>query len=268
MKANVLKIYVNGVEDTNPTAVLGTNLYTSVGTTKNFSIGCTASTTTANEKHNGNMDDFTYWTVAKTDKEVSDLMNGTLVGTEANLAFLLDYENNLTDKSPVANVLVNTGITYAATTLSRTQAQNITFNALSAINTSDADVALTATASSTLAVQYTSSNTAVATIVAGKIHPVGVGTATITAYQPGDQTTSYAESTQLLTVNAVITSANAADDADVTVKVVNNKLEVTGAEAAVRAFTATGAEVDATKALKAGIYIVKVAGKTVKVSVR
>jgi len=42
-------------------------------------------------------------------------------------------------------------------------------------------------ASSGLPLTYTSSNTAVATVVAGKVHIVGVGTSTITAYQAGNQ---------------------------------------------------------------------------------
>jgi hypothetical protein len=66
----------------------------------------------------------------------------------------------------------------------------------------------------------------------------------------------------------IIAATKTVDADGITVKVVNNKLEVTGTDAAVRAFAVTGAEVDATKALNAGIYIVKVAGKTVKVSVR
>jgi hypothetical protein len=44
-----------------------------------------------------------------------------------------------------------------------------------------------ATASSGLAVSYASSNTAVATIVNGKVHVLGEGTSTITASQGGDQ---------------------------------------------------------------------------------
>lgn len=64
--------------------------------------------------------------------------------------------------------------------------QSITFGALSPRTVSDADFAPVATASSGLSVSYTSSNTAVATIVAGKIHIVGAGTTTITALQTGD----------------------------------------------------------------------------------
>jgi hypothetical protein len=65
-------------------------------------------------------------------------------------------------------------------------AQTITFAAMPAMRVGDDDYPLTATASSGLAVNYASSAPAVATIVGGKIHVVGSGTATITATQPGD----------------------------------------------------------------------------------
>lgn len=51
------------------------------------------------------------------------------------------------------------------------------------------------------------------------------------------------------------------------VAVVNRKLVVTGTTAPVQAFTVTGTQVDATKALLPGIYLVRVAGQTCKVSV-
>lgn len=72
-----------------------------------------------------------------------------------------------------------------------------------------ADVALNATASSGLTVTYTSSNLAVATIVAGKVHIVGIGNSTITASQPGDGVNYNAAPNvaQVITVNPVITFA-------------------------------------------------------------
>ena len=64
--------------------------------------------------------------------------------------------------------------------------QTISFPALPAKTYGDADFDPGAIASSGLAVSYTSSNPAVATIVSGKIHIVGVGTSTITASQAGN----------------------------------------------------------------------------------
>jgi hypothetical protein len=55
-----------------------------------------------------------------------------------------------------------------------------------------ADFSAGATASSGLTVSLASSNMAVATIVSGNIHVIGVGTATITASQAGSGTYSAA----------------------------------------------------------------------------
>ncbi|MEI6554536.1 MAG: DNRLRE domain-containing protein [Paludibacter sp.] len=80
--------------------------------------------------------------------------------------------------------------------------QTITFAALASKITTDADFSPGATASSTLAVTYASSNTAVATIVSNQIHIIGVGTTTITASQAGNTTYNAApDISQSLTVN-------------------------------------------------------------------
>jgi len=83
------------------------------------------------------------------------------------------------------------------------KSQTIIFGALSAKTLQDADFTPGAVASSALAVTYTSSNTAVATILNGKIHLVGSGTATITASQTGNATFAAATPVQqILTVGA------------------------------------------------------------------
>src|SRR5262249_41514634 len=65
--------------------------------------------------------------------------------------------------------------------------EQITFPALSAVTTADADFAPGATSTNTnVAITYTSSDPTVATIVSGNIHIVGAGTVTITAHQAGD----------------------------------------------------------------------------------
>ncbi|MEY2881947.1 MAG: endoglucanase-related protein glucosyl hydrolase family 9 protein [Verrucomicrobiota bacterium] len=80
-------------------------------------------------------------------------------------------------------------------------AQSITFGALAAKNFGDPAFALTATASSALAVSYGSSNTAVATVSGNTVTLVGAGTATITANQPGNTNFNAAPSVpQTLTV--------------------------------------------------------------------
>jgi hypothetical protein len=81
--------------------------------------------------------------------------------------------------------------------------QTITFSAIPQKQMGDADFDGGATASSGLPVTYSSSNTAVASIVDNKIQLVGVGTTTITAFQTGS--TNYVVATpvnQTLTVVA------------------------------------------------------------------
>lgn len=64
--------------------------------------------------------------------------------------------------------------------------QSITFAPLPSKTTSDADFALTATASSNLALTYMSGDSSVATVSGSTVHIVGAGTTTITASQAGD----------------------------------------------------------------------------------
>ena len=84
------------------------------------------------------------------------------------------------------------------------QNQTINFNVLPLKTAGDADFSPLATASSGLEVSYTSSNTAVATIVNGNIHIVGGGSSIITASQVGDDYYNPAISvSQNLSVSAV-----------------------------------------------------------------
>ena len=88
-------------------------------------------------------------------------------------------------------------------TFALTQSQSITFGVLSAVTYGDAPFSLNATASSGLAVSYTSSNASVATVAAnGTLTIVGAGNTTITANQTGNATYSAAtDVSQTLTVN-------------------------------------------------------------------
>jgi YD repeat-containing protein len=72
--------------------------------------------------------------------------------------------------------------------------QTINFKPLTAIIYGAQDIAPGATANSGLAVNYTSANAAVATIVNGKLHIIGAGTSTITASQPGNGSYNAAKS--------------------------------------------------------------------------
>jgi hypothetical protein len=93
--------------------------------------------------------------------------------------------------------------------------QIITFASLPNKGVGDVDFAPGATASSGLTVSYVSSNSKVATIVAGKIHVVGEGSSTITAKQAGNASwTAAPDAAQTFTVGGkaapVITWANPA----------------------------------------------------------
>jgi len=114
------------------------------------------------------------------------------------------------------------------------QAQTINFVAIGTKLLGDADFNPSATASSGLAATYTSSDESVATIVSGKVHIVGTGTATITASQAGDNVYAPAPSqTQVLTV--VITNdtqPTAVMGTPFTYTITNN--------ASLNSFTATG----------------------------
>ena len=77
--------------------------------------------------------------------------------------------------------------------------QTITFSSIGVSTYGDTE-ALSATASSGLAVAYQSSNTAVATIVNNELTLVGVGEVTITAIQPGDDSFEATEQTQDISV--------------------------------------------------------------------
>ncbi len=98
----------------------------------------------------------------------------------------------------------NYTIGYAAGTLTIGQAsQSITFTSLPAKVYGDADFSLAATASSGLAVSYTSSNPLVATVDAsGNVHIISAGTTNITASQAGNSNYLAATAaTQNITVN-------------------------------------------------------------------
>jgi gliding motility-associated-like protein len=92
----------------------------------------------------------------------------------------------------------------SAATISIAVANSLVFAAIPAKTYGTADFSPGATAGSS-AIVYTSSNTAVATIVSGKIHLAGVGTSTITATSDGKSLT------QTLTVNPATLTITAAD---------------------------------------------------------
>ncbi|MEZ5070265.1 MAG: MBG domain-containing protein [Bacteroidales bacterium] len=126
------------------------------------------------------------WVGAATTATVTGLAPGTTYHFKAR-AF------NLSGSS-------NWGLRQTATTLQGTQ--TITFGALDAVDYGDAAFDLTATASSGLAVSYTSSDVSVATVSGSTVTIVGPGTTDITASQGGNaQYTAAVPVVQDLVVN-------------------------------------------------------------------
>lgn len=128
-----------------------------------------------------------------------------------------------TAASPVGNypITVRGGVsdnytfTYVSGSLSIKQStlksQTITFDALSSRTYGDADFDPGATSdNATIPVTLSSSNTAVATIISGKVHIVGAGAVTITASQAADAFYSAAaDVSQSFTVNKAVLSVTA-----------------------------------------------------------
>ena len=112
---------------------------------------------------------------------------------------LLDDGKLRDDSLRIADVLIAEG-----TASQESLNQTITFNALPTKIIGDADFSAGASASSGLPVLLTSSNTAVATIINGNIHIVGIGTTTITASQAGNSNYNAAPTVpQTLTVSGL-----------------------------------------------------------------
>jgi hypothetical protein len=125
----------------------------------------------------------------------------TLANTTSSPFSISGLTNGITYNVQIKAVNANgDGIATPSTAATPKGNQTISFSAPTKIY-GDADFA-PATATSGLTVTYASSNTAVATIVGGKIHIVGAGTSTITASQAGNSTYNAAPDVQqTLTVN-------------------------------------------------------------------
>ena len=195
-------------------------------------VGAGTTTITASQAGNGNFAAATDVTQTLTvNKAAATVTLGNLSATydgtpkaatattvPAGLTVSVTYAGNSTAPTAVGNYAVvgtineNNYVGSATGTLAITKAnQTITFGALPVKVFGDASFALSATASSTLAVTYASSNKNVATVSGSTVTLVGWGTTTITASQAGDGNFNAATNVpQTLTVNPpapVITSA-------------------------------------------------------------
>ena len=126
--------------------------------------------------------------------DVATIVNGKIHLVGAGTSTITASQAGNGSFNPATNVTQTLTVTK--------QNQTITFAALANKITTDVDYNPEATASSGLAVTYTSSNTAVATIVNSQIHIIGVGTTNITASQAGNSAYNAASNVaQLLTVD-------------------------------------------------------------------
>jgi hypothetical protein len=133
-------------------------------------------------------------TYASSDTSVAKISDSTVTIRGAGSAVVTASQAGNADWSAASNVQQTLTVSKAS--------QAITFGALSAKTYTDPAFALSATASSSLAVSYASSNTGVATVSGSTITITGVGTTTITASQSGDNNYFAATSVpQALTVS-------------------------------------------------------------------
>jgi len=206
------KIHIVGAGTANITASQAgnTNYAAAVNVTKQLTVGKVAITVTADAKSKA---------FGAPDPALTySITSGALVGTDAFTGTLSRTAGESVGSYPILqNTLAlngNYALTYVGANLSIGQTtQTITFAALPLKTYGDADFAPGATSTNnTIPITYSSDNTSVATIVSGKIHIVGAGTANITASQAGNAAyTAAANVSRQLTVGkaAITVTANA-----------------------------------------------------------
>jgi len=165
----------------------------------------------------GMMDEVRVWNVVRTPAEIATYRNVSIPSSFSGLVSYFKFDEGSGSlagnavaggatatlyNSPSWGSLSISGLTFPQIK----ESQLITFSTLPPKKIGDAAFNLTATASSGLAVTYTSSDPNVATISGSTVTLLAAGTTTITASQPGNAT--YAAATpvsQVLTVNTAAT---------------------------------------------------------------
>ncbi len=127
-------------------------------------------------------------TYSSSNTDVATIVSGNIHITGTGTAVITASQTGNSFYNEALNVTANLTVSKAD--------QSITFNALPSKIVGDPDFNPGATASSGLVVAYSSSNSDVATIVAGQIHIVVAGTAVITASQPGNSNYNAASAVQ------------------------------------------------------------------------
>ncbi|RYG22363.1 MAG: T9SS type A sorting domain-containing protein [Chitinophagaceae bacterium] len=133
--------------------------------------------------------DFDPGVISSAGLPVSYSSNNTLVATIINnKVHIVGAGTAVITASQAGNASYNAATSVNLNLLVNKTNQVITFAPIAAKEIMSADFDPAATASSGLALTYTSSNLSVATIIGGKIHIVGAGISTITASQAGNAT--------------------------------------------------------------------------------
>ncbi|MEO9851145.1 MAG: cadherin domain-containing protein [Reichenbachiella sp.] len=215
-------IYIDGVEVSSQTAAAGS-------LTPNNNVLKIGISGTDPYAFDGSMDEVRFWNIARTEAEIIATKDAELKGSETGLVLYYDFNEGviggdntalttIKDRSLNGNDgdLVGFALTGAAGNFVSSghnriatpyEDQVITFDALADKNFGNSDFALSATASSGLPMtSYSSSNTAVATVLGSTVTIVGAGTTTITAVQDGGASHRKAETSQSLTVLPFATS--------------------------------------------------------------
>ncbi len=179
--------------------------YTAATATANLSVGITAQTITFGTLAEKTFGDATFdltatassglaVSYASSNTAVATVSGNTVTIVGAGLANITANQTGDSNYSPATAVVQTLTV--------NKQAQVITFGTLAAKTYGDAAFNLTGTASSSLAVSYSSSNPAVATVSGTTVTIVGVGSTDITAIQAGDANhTAATNVVQTLVVN-------------------------------------------------------------------
>ena len=158
---------------------------------------------------------------------ITYVSNNTAVATvSGNIVSMVGVGSAIITASQAGDANFNSAGNVAKTLTVSKGSQTITFNALTNKIFGGADFDLTATASSTLAVSYASSDVTVATISGNTVTIIGAGSAVITASQDGDtnnnaapdvaQTLTVTKADQTISITAIADKVITDADFDVT----------------------------------------------------
>ncbi len=177
------------------------------GYTFAYDVSVTNANSTTVESYT--IDGTAFATTSTTGNPVTATTNASGVASfTAVLPATIDAADGVSVQVQLANDTTNVGTAFSFTQLA---SQTITFNALSAVTYGDAPLALTATASSGLAVTYISSNPAIASMAGNTVTFLSNGSVTITASQAGDASFNAAPNVQqTLTINQKTLTVNGA----------------------------------------------------------